>query len=64
MKKKEGKKGKEASKGVIYTPPPRRADKLNFFQRNVKRNRNEIETQKQQILSLRQKEKNNNKEKQ
>ena len=40
-------KGKEGPKGY----PPRRPKKLIFYIRTVKRNRNDIEAQKNQILS-------------
>ena len=41
-KKKKEKTRKEGPKGY----PPRRSQKMIFYIRNVKRNRNEIETQK------------------
>ena len=51
-KKKVGKKGKEDPKGYH----PRWAQKLIFHIRTVKRNRNEIEAQKNQILSTQQRQ--------
>ena len=50
--KKVGKKGKEGPKGYL----PRWAAKLIFHVRTVKRNRNEIEAKKNQILSTRQRQ--------
>ena len=54
--KEEEKKRKRGPKGGIT--PPRRAQKLFFYIRTVKRNRNEIEAQKKLVLSPRQKKKN------
>ena len=55
--KKRGKKGKEGPKGYH----PRWAQKLIFHIRIVKRNRNEIEARKNQILSTQQKKENERK---
>ena len=46
--KRRKKKEKEAQRGNTF---PRRAQKIDFYTRIVKRNRNEIETRKNQILS-------------
>ena len=51
-RKKVGKKGKEGPKGYH----PRWAKKWIFHMRIVKRNRNEIEAQKNQILSTQQRQ--------
>ena len=53
-KKKRGRKKKKEGPKVYL---PRRAQKLFFYTRTVKRNPNEIETQKNQILSTQQKKK-------
>ena len=60
-KKKKGgqKQEKEGPKGY----PPRRAQKLIFHIRTVKKNRNEIEDQKNQILSPERKRKKKKKKK-
>ena len=53
-RKKSRKKMKRGPKGVCVVPS--RAQKLIFHVRTVKRNRNEIEAQKNQILSTQQNE--------
>ena len=54
------KKGKEGPKGYL---PPRRAQKLIFYKRTVKRNRNEIEAQKKSDFEHRRKKKKKKKKK-
>ena len=58
-KKKELKIRKRGPKGV----PPRRAQKLIFYMRTVKRNRNEIEAQKKSDFAPRRKKKKKKKKK-